>query len=975
MHVLYFSLASVTLLALQAAGQIADYNSIYSGYDYCQGITPTTQTYQPIAGATLKKVQLFMRHGDRVPGAIFPGDDANYNMCGNSLENHYSGDNVLSRTPAVQTKTMNPDDSPFAPLLWKGNCDTHNVGKNIRAIYVDMLKFLSKVLNPDVLYVRNTYATRTRESVEHMLNGLYPSFFRTPGTVIEMNAYPQTVENVLINSESCPAIPDTFRPFTTTSAFLNFYKTNYPLMTKINSILGLSNTPRLNSSLNGDMLIPRLCNNMPLPCSQTNPSECITPAEAVKAIAGAWVMSFGPMRYGPQAEKVKRITGGLFVGTIPKNIRATLKDDPSTRPFEFYSVHDQSIDQIMAIISDPNTPWPGYAATLVFETWQLPDRSLVVRAIYEGKVVQAHPDLKCSLDACPLDTFAAFLESFVPADPKAECSFYEEHQTKIESSGSTGRSNNNNYNNHSSSSIGKFKNTNRNMESRHSSNHHHHQERSRMTTDSDTESLPDSDRFRLHRKASRESLTSASRGSEPGSELDEDNDSGSMDRNKRHSYPSSIAPSTATPVVKRAKRNPSIKCPICHEYVTPGQYQQHYKMELAQLEAGASNEVGRGKRGAAIAASKQFIKGKTRASASDQEKQNMLRDIQKRRNTRQNNKDGNGVGSGRGGRDLDLGLASALGDALSDDAPATCFICNERLFGSLDDINTHIDACLTNPQPARHDSYSSSGANTPTSGGASGRSSTATTPNARMTDSFDEYTWAGQTRIRATALFEGGMSALGSGSRTVQEDIDDDLNVEDDEDDEYGGAQFTERDVVLNTEDPDADELREIVMESTTDVQRAPPSPTLAAKEARRRHRGVDRDVDIEDMGDDPGDVDDDPVDEDEEIDLEGDDDDAIVKGQLEDHRVDALMSSALASGDTRLLIEALRSKVKHLESANKNVPTCLICLEPYRVPLTSIVCWHVHCEACWMQTLGSKKLCPQCQKITLPKDLRRIYL
>ncbi|KAF9928968.1 hypothetical protein FBU30_002024 [Linnemannia zychae] len=518
-------------------------------------------------------------------------------------------------------------------------------------------------------------------------------------------------------------------------------------------------------------------------------------------------------------------------------------------------------------------------------------------------------------------------------------------------------------------------------------------ERTRMITDSELDS--DSDhRSSIHKKISRENIISASRnihGSEPWSDLDDEDINNN--RNKRQSYSSTSSTNTTpnTPI-KRAKRNPSVKCPICYEYVTPAQYQQHYRMELAQLEPGTSSEIGRGKRGAAIAASRQFMKGKSRVSASDQEKLNMIRDIQKRRGARQNNKDNNGSGAGRGGRDLDLGLASALEDALNDDSPATCFICNERLFGSLDDINAHIDSCLINPQPSRHDSntgggYSSSGANTPISGGASERSSTATTPNARMTDSFEEYTWAGQTRIRATALFEGGMSSLGSGSKTVQEDIDDDLNVEDDEDDEYGEAQFTERDVVLNIEDPDTDELREIVMESTTAVQRAPPSPPLAAREAQRRNRDVDRDVDIEDLGDDPGDVDDDPVDEDEEIDLEGDDDGQDFSHKhtrhyqqqhtslVEDQRVDALMSSALTSGDTRLLIEALRSKVKQLELANKNVPTCLICLEPYTVPLTSIVCWHVHCEACWMQTLGSKKLCPQCQKITLPKDLRRIYL
>lgn len=251
-------------------------------------------------------------------------------------------------------------------------------------------------------------------------------------------------------------------------------------------------------------------------------------------------------------------------------------------------------------------------------------------------------------------------------------------------------------------------------------------------------------------------------------------------------------------------------------------------------------------------------------------------------------------------------------------------------------------------------------------------------------DSFEEYTWAGQTRVRATALFEGGMGSLGSGSRTVQEDIDDDLDIEEDEEDEYGGAQFTERDVVLNEEiEPGADELREIVIASSSAVQR-PPSPPprrrLAVSESSSSSK-IDREVDIEDMGDDPGDVDDTEVDEDAEIDLEGDgdddddDDDVDEDDETESDRVNAMISSAFASGDTKLVIDALRAKIKHLESASKNAPTCLICLDPYTVPLTSIVCWHVHCEACWMKTLGSKKLCPQCQKITLPKDLRRIYL
>merc|ERR1719468_501045 len=63
-------------------------------------------------------------------------------------------------------------------------------------------------------------------------------------------------------------------------------------------------------------------------------------------------------------------------------------------------------------------------------------------------------------------------------------------------------------------------------------------------------------------------------------------------------------------------------------------------------------------------------------------------------------------------------------------------------------------------------------------------------------------------------------------------------------------------------------------------------------------------------------------------------------------------------------------SKRKH-ESDNRETSRCLICMESYSNALISVNCWHVHCKHCWMQSLGAKKLCPQCKVITSPKDLR----
>ncbi|KPP61184.1 E3 ubiquitin-protein ligase RNF220-like, partial [Scleropages formosus] len=79
----------------------------------------------------------------------------------------------------------------------------------------------------------------------------------------------------------------------------------------------------------------------------------------------------------------------------------------------------------------------------------------------------------------------------------------------------------------------------------------------------------------------------------------------------------------------------------------------------------------------------------------------------------------------------------------------------------------------------------------------------------------------------------------------------------------------------------------------------------------------------------------------------------------------------------TMTTLEALKARIRELEKQilRGDRYKCLICMDSYTMPLASIQCWHVHCEECWLRTLGNKKLCPQCNTITSPGDLRRVYL
>lgn len=230
-------------------------------------------------------------------------------------------------------------------------------------------------------------------------------------------------------------------------------------------------------------------------------------------------------------------------------------------------------------------------------------------------------------------------------------------------------------------------------------------------------------------------------------------------------------------------------------------------------------------------------------------------------------------------------------------------------------------------------------------------------------ESFDEYEWAGQSRLRATSLLEGGFRAAGwttastsagggssssSGAATAAgRAANDDDNVDLDVDgDAYGRAQFSEADLIpLASSEPTEERerrlLRQAVVSSADAVNRSNTAP----------RRDEDYIVPVERP--------------------ETPEDKPASDGAEEAKSTEP----DLPKGAMSQVVQSLRERLRKLESDNQAVSKCLICMEPYEMPVVSVVCWHVHCQECWLKTLGAKKLCPQCNSITSASDLRRIYL
>lgn len=246
-----------------------------------------------------------------------------------------------------------------------------------------------------------------------------------------------------------------------------------------------------------------------------------------------------------------------------------------------------------------------------------------------------------------------------------------------------------------------------------------------------------------------------------------------------------------------------------------------------------------------------------------------------------------------------------------------CPVCEEVIHGSSNELNSHVESCLRKKEGGEVDDNDDTSAH----------------------EVFEEYEWAGQTRIRATSLLEGGFRASGfqTGIKRRREDEDvGDLNIDGDDSEEYGKPQYTEADVILcQSDEQDEDDARQVLRDAVISGESSPTEKSLP----RENCEGLDED------------------------------DPSQTKSKSEDAEQDD------RSSNPDLVICSLKARLKELGKMKLEKVKCLICMEPYTNPLTSISCWHVHCEECWLRTLGAKKLCPQCNMITSPSDLRKIYL
>ncbi|XP_077954785.1 E3 ubiquitin-protein ligase RNF220a isoform X3 [Gasterosteus aculeatus] len=451
-------------------------------------------------------------------------------------------------------------------------------------------------------------------------------------------------------------------------------------------------------------------------------------------------------------------------------------------------------------------------------------------------------------------------------------------------------------------------------------------------------------------------------------------------------------------------------CPICQVLLRPGELQEHMETEIERLTAACFSKNTSPKDGAATPGTPKsmllsvhikregespVVSPLSSEDAHHSDRYQTFLRVRANRQTRLNARIGK------------------MKRRKPEDGGQVCPLCSAPLAGSEEEMSRHVEQCLIQREGALGDDDSAD------MDGENGRG-------------FEEYEWAGQKRIRATALLEGGFRGTGFATCSIKEsaaDSDVDLDVDGDDTLEYGKAQYTEADIIPCSgagedqgEAREREALRGAVLNGGMPSNRITPEfSKWASDEMPSTSNGESSKTDPSTPSSSSSTSSSSCAPrtcKNSEIEKVTEDESTATTMEALKARIRELERQILRGDRYKCLIcmrkPAIQSgaEIKSLgvwpgprplanevrERQPKSLPLGLYCLyrglviggygsgikrllppplrrDSYTMPLTSIQCWHVHCEECWLRTLGNKKLCPQCNTITSPGDLRRVYL
>ncbi|KAG0264282.1 Lysophosphatidic acid phosphatase type 6, partial [Linnemannia exigua] len=125
------------------------------------------------------------------------------------------------------------------------------------------------------------------------------------------------------------------------------------------------------------------------------------------------------LRDAPLSFELLKVGFGPVVAMMRKNIVQAKERVKEQAVFSLYSGHDTTLLPLLGILDSLDMRWPPYMSNILIELWETPSSESYIRVIYNNRIVATKSNW-CDLSWCPLQTFLAYLEKFLPGEDYIE---------------------------------------------------------------------------------------------------------------------------------------------------------------------------------------------------------------------------------------------------------------------------------------------------------------------------------------------------------------------------------------------------------------------------------------------------------------------------------------------------------------------------------------------------------------------------
>ena len=397
----------------------------YSTYNWCNMPHVRPQEYIfPDQSYTLKYVEVIHRHHKRTPYAsnAFPVE-SNPWLCDDESLYYYgvpSDESAAKIAWRIEQSPLNPfmptgfQDSTcqFPQITSGGLLDSRQHGKDIFAVYHDLLSFLPTTYDPQRIRFRVTNNVITSQVAAQVAVGMYPALSSHP---LNVTVQPTNLDS-LEPQYPCPAATSLSSSYGVGSSdpawrdHLDATST-VQLFADLDHISGVNTSdPAWHNWFDHyfDNLSAKLCHGKSLPCNITISSLCVTQdmADAVFR-RGLYEYSY-IYRDDPHSLAASTAAFGVWLGELAANLRGAM-DGSSEVAWRHNIAHDGSLSRLLSILQVEGMVWPGMGSEVVFELWEK-QACWFVRVLWGGEVVRSSNPGLGVLDLVSVDVLLGYID-------------------------------------------------------------------------------------------------------------------------------------------------------------------------------------------------------------------------------------------------------------------------------------------------------------------------------------------------------------------------------------------------------------------------------------------------------------------------------------------------------------------------------------------------------------------------------------